>query len=123
MLDLLLNADVYAPAPLGRRHLLIGGGTILYVGEERPEVSGPDVRVTDLGGWRLLPGFIDGHAHLTGGGGEAGPQTKVPPVPLSAFTSAGVTTAVGVLGTDDLTRTTSELITQVRALRAEGLSA
>ncbi|MEP0546061.1 MAG: beta-aspartyl-peptidase [Rhodothermales bacterium] len=123
MLDLLLNADVYAPAPLGRRHLLVGGGTILYVGEERPEVSGPDVRVTDLGGWRLLPGFIDGHAHLTGGGGEAGPQTKVPPVALSAFTSAGVTTAVGVLGTDDLTRTTSELVTRVRALRAEGLSA
>lgn len=123
MLDLLLNADVYAPAPLGRRHLLIGGGTILYVGEERPEVSGLDVRVTDLGGWRLLPGFIDGHAHLTGGGGEAGPQTKVPPVAISAFTSAGITTAVGVLGTDDLTRTTSELVTRVRALRAEGLSA
>ncbi len=123
MLDLLLNADVYAPAHIGRRHLLVGGGTILYVGEAQPEISGAEVRVTDLGGWRLLPGFIDGHAHLTGGGGEAGPQTKVPPVPLSAYTGSGVTTAVGVLGTDDLTRTTSELVTRVRALRAEGLSA
>ena len=123
MLELLLNADVYAPHPLGRRHLLVGGGTVLYLGVERPAIGGPDVRITDLEGRRLIPGLIDGHAHLTGGGGEAGPETKVPPIALSRFTSAGVTTAVGVLGTDDLTRTTSELVTRVRALRAEGLSA
>jgi beta-aspartyl-dipeptidase (metallo-type) len=123
MLDLLLNADVYAPKHVGRRHLLVGGGTILYLGEEQPAVRGPDVRVTDLDGLRLIPGLIDGHAHLTGGGGEAGPESKVPPPPISTFTSAGVTTAVGVLGTDDLTRTTAELAARVRALRAEGLSA
>ena len=123
MLDLLLNADVFAPAHLGRRNLVVGGGTILYIGDARPELGGLEVQVTDLNGLRVMPGFIDGHAHLTGGGGEAGPHTKVPTVPLSRFTSAGVTTAVGVLGTDDLTRSTSELVTRVRALRSEGLSA
>ncbi len=123
MLHLLLNADVYAPAALGRRHLLIGGKKILYVGKDEPQLAGPEVRVVDLGGRRVIPGFVDGHAHLTGGGGEAGPQTKVPPPALTAYTLSGVTTAVGVLGTDDLTRTTAELVTQVRALRAEGLSA
>lgn len=123
MLQVLLNADVYAPEPLGRRHLLIGGEAILYVGTERPEIAGVEVEVVDLGGWRVLPGLIDGHAHLTGGGGEAGPETKVPAPPLTAYTLGGVTTAVGVLGTDDLTRTTSELVARVRALRAEGLSA
>lgn len=64
MLHLLLNADVYAPRHMGRRHLLVGGGTILYLGEEQPSVRGPDVRVTDLDGLRLIPGLIDGHAHL-----------------------------------------------------------
>ncbi len=123
MLDLLLNADVYAPAALGRRHLVVGGGTILYVGKDQPEIRGPEVRVTDLNGRRVMPGLIDGHAHLTGGGGEAGPQTKVPPPVLSSYTLSGVTTVIGVLGTDDLTRTTAELVTQVRALRNEGLSA
>jgi predicted amidohydrolase len=43
-----------------------------------------------------VPGIVDGHVHITGGGGEAGPQTRVPPVPLSRFTAGGTTTVVGV---------------------------
>ena len=61
--------------------------------------------------------------HLTGGGGEAGPQTRVPPVALSRLTRGGVTTAIGVLGTDDAIRTPAELVTVARGLVAEGLSA
>jgi beta-aspartyl-dipeptidase (metallo-type) len=61
--------------------------------------------------------------HLTGGGGEAGPDTRVPPVALSRLTTGGVTTAVGVLGTDDVVRTPAELATVARGLVAEGLSA
>jgi beta-aspartyl-dipeptidase (metallo-type) len=70
-----------------------------------------------------VPGLVDGHAHLTGGGGEAGPHTRVPPVPLSRFTRAGVTTVVGVLGTDDLTRTPAEVVAAARGLVEEGMSA
>lgn len=66
----------------------------------------------DLGGCRIIPGFIDGHAHVTGGGGEAGFSTRVPPVPLGSFTTAGVTSVVGVLGTDDTTRDTRALLAQ-----------
>ncbi|MEM1042030.1 MAG: beta-aspartyl-peptidase [Bacteroidota bacterium] len=123
MLHVLLNAEVFAPRALGRRHLVVGGSAILYVGTDEPQLRGPEVQVTDLAGRRVIPGLIDGHMHLTGGGGEAGPQTKVPPPALTTYTLSGVTTVVGVLGTDDLTRTTAELVTQVRALRAEGLSA
>ena len=124
MFDLILNAEVYAPEPLGRRHLLVCAGKIVYVGETVPTVDAAlGVRTTDLEGRRLMPGLIDAHVHVTGGGGEAGLHTSVPPVPLSQFTSNGVTTAVGVLGTDDLVRTTGSLVTRVRALRAEGLSA
>jgi beta-aspartyl-dipeptidase (metallo-type) len=47
----------------------------------------------------------------------------VPPVPLSRFTRAGVTTVVGVLGTDDLTRTPGELVAAARGLEVEGISA
>jgi beta-aspartyl-dipeptidase (metallo-type) len=66
---------------------------------------------------------VDGHAHLSGGGGEAGPHTKVPPPFLGRYTAAGVTSVVGVLGTDDTTRTTAELVTAANGLVAEGLSA
>jgi beta-aspartyl-dipeptidase (metallo-type) len=47
----------------------------------------------------------------------------VPPVALSRLTRGGVTTAVGVLGTDDTVRTPAELVTVARGLNAEGLSA
>jgi beta-aspartyl-dipeptidase (metallo-type) len=71
----------------------------------------------------VIPGLIDCHVHLTGGGGEAGMHTRVPPLQLSRLTSGGVTTAIGLLGTDDTVRTTAELVATARGLIAEGLSA
>ncbi len=123
MLEVLKNAHVYAPEDIGVCHLAIGGGRILAVSEDLEAVSAPHAIVTDIGGQRLLPGFIDGHTHMTGGGGESGFKSRVPPVPLSAFTSAGVTSVVGVLGTDDTTRDTRGLLAQTRALRDEGIGA
>lgn len=123
MLEVLTNARVFAPEDLGVCHLRIGGGRILSVSQDSEAVSAPHAIVTDIGGRRLIPGFIDGHAHVTGGGGEAGFKSRVPPVPLSFFTSAGVTSVVGVLGTDDTTRDTRGLLAQTRALREEGLGA
>jgi beta-aspartyl-dipeptidase (metallo-type) len=124
MLELLIDADVYAPARLGRRSLLIGGGRILWIGEGEPTLdSGLDVVLHDLAGRRLIPGLIDPHVHITGGGGEAGPASKVPALPIESYTTAGVTTVVGLLGTDDTTRSVGELVTAARGLEHEGLSA
>ena len=124
MITLLRNAELYDPAPLGRRHLLVAGETVLWVGRDVPALDRAlEVQELDLGGRRVIPGLIDGHVHLTGGGGEAGPETRVPPVALSRLTLGGVTTAVGVLGTDDTVRTTAELVTVARGLVAQGLSA
>jgi beta-aspartyl-dipeptidase (metallo-type) len=124
MLHLLSNAELYDPDPRGRSHLLVAGETIVWIGAERPGLpAGLGVTETDLGGRRVIPGIIDGHVHLTGGGGEAGPGTRVPPLPLSRLTLGGVTTAIGVLGTDDVVRTPAELVTVARGLVAEGLSA
>ena len=123
-LTLIRNATVFAPEALGLCQLLIGGGRILWIGaadDAAPSVAG--LELIDLDGKRLIPGLIDGHAHVTGGGGEGGFATRVPPVPLSRFTTAGVTTVVGVLGTDDLARTPGELLASVYALREQGLGA
>lgn len=121
LLKILTNARVFAPEDLGVRNVLVGGGRILSVDKALDVVRG--ATEIDLEGRRLLPGFIDGHAHVTGGGGESGFKTRVPPVPLGRFTSAGVTSVVGVLGTDDTTRDTRGLLAQTRGLREEGLGA
>ncbi len=121
---LLRNADVYAPEALGRRHLLLGGGKLLWMGEEEPVLPAAlGAEVVDLDGARLTPGFIDGHVHVSGGGGEAGFATRVPAPLLSRYTMAGVTTVIGLLGTDDASRSTAELLSHVYALREQGLSA
>ena len=52
----------------------------------------------------VVPGFVDMHAHITGGGGEAGPASRCPESRLSAFMDAGITTVVGICGTDTVTR-------------------
>src|ERR671921_133100 len=98
-LELLRNTELYDPEPRGRVDLLIGGERILWIGPDAAPLPRPyEARETDLGGRRVIPGLVDGHVHLTGGGGEAGPHTRVPPQALSRFTLGGVTTAIGVLG-------------------------
>ena len=121
---LIRNAEVYAPESLGRRDLLLGGGKVLWIGTDAPDLPATfGAQVLDLGGRRLLPGLIDGHVHVTGGGGEAGFASRVPAPTLSRYTRGGVTTVVGLLGTDDVARGTRELVAHVNALREEGLSA
>ena len=74
-LHLLLNADVFAPEHLGRRHVLVGGGQVRYISElgdeEKPVVKGPEIEEIDLAGKRLIPGLVDPPVHVTCGGVEA----------------------------------------------------
>lgn len=119
----LRNADVYAPETLGRRDLLLAGGRIVALESSLPALSGVDAEVIDLEGRRLIPGLVDGHVHVTGGGGEMGFRSRVAPLAPAEFTAAGITTVIGLLGTDDIARTTRDLLARVYALREAGLSA
>lgn len=123
MLTLIRNAHVYAPADRGLCQLLIGGGRVLALLDAGEELTATGAEIVDLGGRRLVPGLIDGHAHVTGGGGESGFASRVPPVPLGRFTRAGVTSVIGVLGTDDTTRDTRSLVAQTLSLREQGMGA
>lgn len=124
MITLIKNANIYTPEAIGMGYLLLGGGKILRVGSGVPEFDEalPDITL-DMDGAPVGPGLVDCHVHVTGGGGEDGFATQAPPVPLTRFTRHGVTSVVGLLGTDDETRTTASLLARTRALREEGLSA
>ena len=123
MLELVLNADLYAPKRLGHRHLLVAAERIAWIGSEIPDLKGVPVNRTDLEGRRVIPGLVDGHVHITGGGGEAGPESRVRSPALSAFTQAGITSVIGLLGTDDNIRSPEELLVTTLALRRLGISA
>ena len=115
------SSDPASPGASAPQDLLVAAGKVVLVGQALAPNVAHDV--VDLAGRRVLPGIVDGHVHLTGGGGEAGFKTRVPRVQLSALVEAGVTTAVGVLGTDGVTRTMRDLVACALALREEGLSA
>ena len=119
---LIKNAQVYAPAFLGKRDVLIAGGQIAAMDEELSPIL-PDLEVLDAKGKTLVPGLIDQHVHITGGGGEGGLHTRVPELQLSAALRAGVTTLVGVLGTDSITRSVENLVAKAKALTNEGITA
>lgn len=123
-MQLIRNADVYAPESLGVQQLLLGGGKVLWIGNELPALPAAlPIDAIDLEGRRLIPGLIDGHVHVTGGGGEAGFGSRVPAPFLSRYTRAGVTSVVGLLGTDDVARSTRELVASIHSLREQGLNA
>jgi len=121
---LVRNAELMTPTPQGRGDVLIGYGRILAVGSGlAPSGLGSEVEVIDAGGDLLCPGLVDGLVHFGGGGGEGGFATRMPPLAAADALSAGVTTMIGALGTDDVTRSHADLLACARALAAHGLSA
>lgn len=103
--------------------VLVAGGRIAEVAPRLAGASGLPVREVDLEGRWLAPGLVDAHVHLTGGGGERGFSTRVPRMGIADFARAGVTSVVGLLGTDGVTRTVRDLVATTYGLREEGLSA
>jgi len=67
--------------------------------------------------------LIDNHVHIAGAGGEGGPATRTPELKLSDMFSGGVTTVIGCLGTDGLTRSVESVLMKAKSLRLEGASA
>lgn len=122
-MKLIKNADVYAPDHLGMRDILIEGEKLLRIA---PAIQGYEglegVEVYDLNGASTVPGYIDLHIHITGGGGEQGPTSRVPEIPFTQLTKNGVTTVLGLLGTDGVSRSLENLLFKCRALNEEGVT-
>lgn len=123
MIKLIKNAEVYAPAYLGKKDVLVIADKIARIEDKIEGYDGlPEVEVFDFSGKKLLPGYIDMHMHITGGGGEQGPVSRVPEAMLSQITSCGITTVLGLLGTDGISRSMENLVAKARALNEEGIT-
>ena len=66
---LIKQAEVYTPHIIGIKDVLVCGGQIEAI-EDRISLPLPSCHVIDGTGKLLIPGIIDPHVHVTGGGGE-----------------------------------------------------
>lgn len=119
---LIKHAHVYAPEDLGVLDVLVGGGKLLKMGTDLPAEDAYGVEVLDGTGKILMPGLIDAHVHILGGGGEGGAKSRTPEIMLTDIIAGGVTTVVGCLGTDGCTRTLPNLLAKAKGLEEEGIS-
>ena len=67
---LIKNANLYDPDPKGIRDILIVDEKVFSVAEhiDPPELSAP-VEVVSADGKMVIPGYVDQHVHVIGGGG------------------------------------------------------
>lgn len=124
MILLLKHGEVYSPDYVGIADILILNGKIAAVGRGLDfNCAGVESRIINLRGMKVVPGFIDNHVHIIGGGGEAGFYSRTPEVMLSSITECGITTVVGVIGTDGTSRHMESLLAKAKALTHEGITA
>lgn len=118
---LIKNVEVYSPEYLGKKDILIGGEKILRIKNEI-NLELDNIKIIDGVDKKIFPGFIDQHVHITGGGGEGSFKTRVPEISLSELTEGGITTVVGLLGTDGVTRTVENVLAKTKALNENGIT-
>jgi beta-aspartyl-dipeptidase (metallo-type) len=120
---LIKNALVYAPDFLGKKDILTAGQQIIDIGDHLTIQGIPDIVIVDADGLIAVPGLIDNHVHIAGAGGEGGPATRTPELRLSIMYEGGVTTVIGCLGTDGITRSVEAVLMKAKAIRMQGASA
>lgn len=122
---LIVNAEVYAPEFMGKKDILICNESVVAIDSSIniKAISDFDIDVVDAKGLKVFPGLIDAHVHIAGAGGEGGPSTRTPELQLSQLIAGGITTVVGCLGTDGITRNPESVLMKAKSLRAEGVSA
>lgn len=118
---LIKNIEVYAPEYLGEKDVLIADEKIILIENKIEKFSGK-IKLIDGKDKILMPGLIDNHVHITGGGGEGSFKTRVPEIQISKLIEGGITTVVGLLGTDSTTRSVENLLAKAKALKEEGMS-
>ena len=123
---LIKDGDIYAPKHKRGKDILVINDKIVFIDQNiltsALNVIDKDIKIIDASKCIIVPGYIDQHVHINGAGGEGGPQYRTPPIQLSELVKAGITSVVGLLGTDGFARSLKALLMKARALEQEGIS-
>jgi len=123
MFVLLRGGHLFDPEDRGITDVLTCNETIVAVQPSIDTAGLPaPVHVEELRGAALVPGFVDGHIHLIGGGGAEGYASRLPELWLSDIALGGITTVVGAPGIDTVSKRMETLLAKAYALDHEGLS-
>ena len=124
MIKIIKNIKVYTPDYIGVKDVLIIADKIGAIDDKIDIATDAEINIEIFDGSDkiLAPGFIDSHVHILGGGGEGGFKTRTPEITLTDITTGGVTTVVGCLGTDGISRNMISLLSKARGLEEEGIS-
>ena len=120
MFKIIKNGHVYAPEDLGVKDILLWEDRVIRIGEGLKIPEGFEGQEFDVTGKIIIPGIVDTHVHITGGGGEGGFTTRTSEITFEEIAEASVTTLVGVLGTDGYARRVEDVLVKCMALREEG---
>lgn len=123
MFRVLKGGNCFAPEYIGQKDIFLIYDKIFKIADEIHEENIFDAEIIDCSGSIVCPGFIDQHLHITGGGGEDGPSSRVPEITAGEIFLAGISTAAGLLGADGITRNIAGLLAKANALQIEGLNA
>ena len=123
---LMKRGEIYSPGYDGNKDILIANNKIFLIDQNITESAlnslVKNIKIIDASKCIVIPGFIDQHVHINGAGGEGGPQYRTPPIQLSELIKAGITSVIGLLGTDGFARSLKALLMKAKGLENEGIS-
>ena len=123
---LMKRGEIYSPGYDGNKDILIANNKIFLIERNITESAAnsldKNIKIIDASKCIVIPGFIDQHVHINGAGGEGGPQYRTPPIQLSELVKAGITSVIGLLGTDGFARSLKALLMKAKGLENEGIS-
>ena len=84
MITIIKRGELFSPESSGQKDILILDSKIGAVCDPgQIDIKGIDVYEVDADDKYVVPGFIDSHVHILGGGGEGGPATRAPEIKIT----------------------------------------
>jgi beta-aspartyl-dipeptidase (metallo-type) len=122
---LIKGGRVFAPDERGVQDILIINNRIVKMDSKISSRFAFDLEMeeVDATGKIICPGLVDSHLHLVGGGGASGFASRAKEISIEEIIRYGVTTVVGCLGIDHISKSVKTLLIKANALEAIGITA